>query len=147
MSEINLYDRCLAHRVQIALRHYGAAMFDCLYRFVDESPRWLFSQRRYSEAGAIIRKMLIQNGKADAIPEQGFTLAQLGQALSSSSNSSEKEQPANRSREQEDGKEVTTVTTSSVVADGVESDRKYGLVDLFKTPRLRNRTLNISLNW
>ena len=113
-------------------------VIDCSkYRFLDESPRWLFSQGRVSEAETIIRKMLTQNGKANIIPEQGFTLAQLEKALGSSSN------PATtRQEHQEDGREVCCPT-----ATDVQPDRKYGVTDLFKTPRLRYRTLNVAFNW
>jgi hypothetical protein len=115
---------------------------------VDESPRWLFSQGRYQECDAIIRKMLIQNGKADAIPEQGFTIDQLQRALSTTTSDIGRQEPLEQAATnvtpvvvQEGGKEVTTVAVIS------SSDRKYGIVDLFKTPRLRSRTLNVSLNW
>lgn len=90
-------------------------------RLLDESPRWLFSQGRYVEAEAIVCKMLKKNGKSHAIPEQGFTQHQLGQALGASSN--------------------TNMEGSNVM------DRKYGIFDLLKTPRLRNRTINIAFNW
>ncbi len=116
---------------------------------MDESPRWLFSQGRYQESGAIIRKMLIQNGKADAIPEQGFTLDQLQQALTGTTKTSDNDkEPTLRSP----SNQLTSSNPGSVQEDGNEvssssSDRKYGIVDLFKTPRLRSRTLNISLNW
>ena len=132
--------RCLMPCIFIALRYLWSAFFCFVLRFLDESPRWLFSQGRYQESSAIIRKMLIQNGKADD-PEQGFTLDQLQRALSTTTVDIDKEsleKPSSQltvSPVQEDGKEVSSI------------DRIYGIVDLFKTPRLRSRTLNISLNW
>lgn len=97
---------------------------------MDESPRWLFSQGRYSEANAIVCKMLTKNGKADLIPEQGFTEDQLRQALGNTSEPSEAEM-----KRQEDGRKLS------------DKEHKFGIPDLFRTPRLRNRTLNICLNW
>lgn len=92
-----------------------------MHRLLDESPRWLYSRGRYAEAEAIVKKMLKKNGKSHAIPEQGFTPEQLGQALGASSN--------------------TNMDGTNVM------DRKYGIVDLFKTPRLRYRIINIAFNW
>ena len=81
--------------------------------------------------------MLIQNGKANVIPEQGFTSAQLEKALGSSSNQ------VIASRVQQDYRREVA---SSTAAD-VQPDRKYGVADLFKTHRLRYRTLNVAFNW
>jgi hypothetical protein len=132
----------------MSLRYLWFIFLYLFFRFVDESPRWLFSQGRYQECDAIIRKMLIQNGKADAIPEQGFTIDQLQRALSTTTSDIGRQEPLEQAATnvtpvvvQEGGKEVTTVAVIS------SSDRKYGIVDLFKTPRLRSRTLNVSLNW
>lgn len=143
LREFNNNDDEHIHVIEIFVVH-----FFFVFRFVDESPRWLFSQGRYQECDAIIRKMLIQNGKADAIPEQGFTIDQLQRALSTTTSDMGRQEPLEQATTnvtpvvvQEGGKEVTTVAVIS------SSDRKYGIVDLFKTPRLRSRTLNISLNW
>lgn len=98
---------------------------------MDESPRWLFSQGRFAEAGAIVAKQLAANGKDGLVPTQGrsFTREELAAALSTTSDSSEAKQQA------EDEKDEKKAVTN------------YGIAHLFKTPRLRNRTFNISLNW
>ena len=87
-------------------------------RLLDESPRWLFSQQRYKEAEAIIVRSLKQNGKGHLIPAQGFSTEELGLSL----------KPEGSSQE-----DTRTASTS--------------IADLFRTPRLRYRTLNICFNW
>ena len=127
--EINMhisdYDRGVSNVFQFCVE---------FFRFVDESPRWLFSQRRYSEANAIICKMLIQNGKADMIPEQGFTVDQLRPALGNKLDLTETE-TAILEKEEEDQETISP------------HEHKYGIRDLFRTTRLRKRTINICLNW
>jgi hypothetical protein len=100
------------------------------YRLVDESPRWLYVKGRYAEAHAIVCKQLIKNGKDVLIPEGGFTSQQLHSALGSG-------EAISRSISNQRGGEAAHQA----------EDVSYGIVDLFKTPRLRNRTFNISLNW
>lgn len=90
------------------------------YWLVEESPCWLFSVGRYDEAEKIVRKALMRNNRQDMIPENGFSHGQLEKALSSAD-----------------------LAPSSAQNSG----RKYGIADLYRTPRLRSRTLNISLNW
>ena len=87
--------------------------------------------------------MLAQNGKADRIPEQGFTVDQLRQALGNESDSAgvvaeAEQQPAAAVRQQQED-----VQPNKKMAN----EHKYGIADLFRTARLRNRTINICLNW
>jgi len=101
------------------------------YWFVDESPRWLFTQGRVQEANEIVCKQLVRNGKANLIPNEGISKEDLRASL---------------------GSEAATMTTSTDPEDDNKSDvsvkqEQYGIIHLFKTPRLRLRTLNISLNW
>lgn len=90
-----------------------------VFRLVDESPRWLFFQGRYAEAEAIVRKMLKKNGKLNAISEEPLEANKLAQVLG-----------------------LSSATTSSI-----KEDQKFGMADLFKMPRLRNRTFIVALNW
>jgi MFS family permease len=93
---------------------------------VDESPRWLFSQGKYQEAEQVVKKSLIRNGRSNLIPATGFSHEQMQTALGSSASTGE----CDHQMQQE----------QSPV-------KKYGLVDLFRTPLLRKRTFNICLNW
>lgn len=102
-----------------AIRNVGRLLSRSLFRLVDESPRWLFAHGRRAEADGVVRRMLARNGRAGEIPAQGFFDAEhLRKAL---------------------GSEATAA----------ESDerRTHGIVDLFRTPRLRLRTLNVAFNW
>lgn len=106
---------------------FTLSCFLASHRLVDESPRWLFAHGRHSEADEVVRRMLARNGKADAVPAQGFFDAeQLRQVLGSS-----QEPPAPVAIRKEEG----------------ESGASHGIVDLFRTPRLRLRTLNVAFNW
>lgn len=99
---------------------------------MDESPRWLYVKGRYAEAHAIVCKQLMSNGKDVLIPEGGFSYEQLGAALG-----------ASKGVDDNDGQ-----TQAHQAEDGQKgAPTSYGIVDLFKTRRLRNRTFNISLNW
>ena len=90
---------------------------------VDESPRWLFAQGKYQEAGDIVSKQLKMNGRENLIPTEGFTKEQLQTSLSNSE------------------------SLEPIDEGSKKNEAKYGIVDLFRTPRLRWRTLNIALNW
>lgn len=83
--------------------------------FVDESPRWLYSQGRLIEAGEIVTKQLKMNKK-----EGGFTESQLRFSLSNK--------------------------TDDLASDELVA-AQHGIMDLFRMPRLRTRTLIICLNW
>lgn len=82
--------------------------------FVDESPRWLYSQGRLEEAGVIVSKQLKMNKK-----KEEFTENQLRYSLSNKTDHLADESVANQ----------------------------HGIMDLFRRPRLRTRTLIICLNW
>jgi len=83
--------------------------------FVDESPRWLYSQGRLKEAGLIVSKQLNKMNQK----EEGFTENQLRYSLSNKTDDLPDELVTNQ----------------------------HGIMDLFRMPRLRTRTLIICLNW
>lgn len=100
------------------------------YRLLDESPRWLFARGRFQEADAIVRKMLKRNKKEHEIPAQGFFDAkQLRQVLS--------DEESNQFNESviEHSNECST------------DNENYGMIDLFRSPRLRLRTLAVGFIW
>ena len=87
---------------------------------MDESPRWLFAHGRHAEADEVVRRMLARNGRASEVPEQGFfDVEHLRKALGS----------------------------SAPDAGEAAEHRTHGIVDLFRTPRLRLRTFNVAFNW
>lgn len=84
--------------------------------------------------------MLILNGRSELIPEEGYSIDRLRQALSSTTTkSSDPVEPVDRKEEDENKKTTTT--------ESVKTEYKHGIVDLFRTPRLRWRTINIVFNW
>lgn len=76
---------------------------------MDESPRWLWSNGRTTEAVRIINKALKMNGSGILLDESEY---------------------------------LSKGITKNRVAE-----EEAGIVDLVKTPNLRNRTLNVSLCW
>ena len=101
--------------LQIVLGLHSSILF-LHWWFLDESPRWLYSQGRLEEAGAVVSKQLKMNKKEI---DPSFTYDQLKYSLSN-----------NTSSDQVFGNSI-----------------QYGVRDLFRTPRLRLRTLIITLDW
>lgn len=93
---------------------------------MDESPRWLWSQNRRSKAAKIIEKAAKKN-KLDPIDRAQFL-------------------PATRSTTGSRHSQRSRHSSRSSFAS-IKSGESHGLLDLFKTPRLCFRTLNVCLNW
>uniref|UniRef100_A0A8D9FJ50 Organic cation transporter 1 n=1 Tax=Cacopsylla melanoneura TaxID=428564 RepID=A0A8D9FJ50_9HEMI len=89
---------------------------------IPESPRWLLATGKFYAAEEIIRKMAAKNGKS--LPPDYMTTLQIKY------NAAQKAQHQN-----------------SVANSVEEKNRTYGLVDLFKTPNLRKKTLIITFIW
>lgn len=87
------------------------------YRLIDESPRWLWGQGKKEEAIKIIQKALRINNKTMTV-------------------SLEKEQ-------------MTTLNKDDNCNNEKENtaDQSYSILDLFKTPNLRQNTINVCFFW
>ncbi|XP_070534527.1 organic cation transporter protein-like isoform X2 [Ptychodera flava] len=85
-----------------------------------ESARWLIQKKKYQKAESIIKKMAKINSAL--IPEKLFP--------------------------DEGGSVQEPSTDNTVTVDIVKvKDRQNTMLDLFKTPKLRSRTLNLCFNW
>lgn len=94
---------------------------------MDESPRWLWSQNHRSKATKIIEKAAKKN-KLNPLDRTQFL------SSTQSSTGSHHSRRSHRSSH-------SSYTSIKL------SENSYGLLDLFKTPRLCFRTLNVCLNW
>ncbi|XP_071957018.1 organic cation transporter protein-like [Antedon mediterranea] len=99
-------------------------LFLLTYPFVPESPRWLVSQRRYKEATDILKKMAKTNG-TDLPPEFSDPVEL------------EKLVRINEYIFYKKVKKDNTITIS----------KRHTFVDLFRTPNLRKKSLNLLFNW
>lgn len=79
------------------------------FRLIDESPRWLWSQGRISEAVDIVDRAVKLNGG----------------------------EPIDKAHYVSRGK--------STLASAEE--QSYSVLDMFRTPKLRMKSLNVCLNW
>lgn len=83
-------------------------LFKC-FRLIDESPRWLWSQGRISEAVDIVDRAVKLNG-GEPIDKAYY---------------------------------VSRGKSSSASAE----EQSYSVLDMFRTPKLRMKSLNVCLNW
>lgn len=103
-----------------------ALIFLSYWWLVPESARWLFSQKRYEEADAILQRAARWN--KSTLPEKWWE--QIDDATVAVDAKSQPE-------------ELEQIAQPAVVT----KNRKYGFTDLLRTPKMRKISLSIFLCW